>query len=130
MMDTGDNRRIIVPNSVVFSSTIENISFHKTRRVGVDVSTDYGSDLDETRVVLERVANEVSAKLPDKDSQVALLKLGDSAIAWQVRVWVNAADFGAAKQELTRAVKLELDKAGIGIPFPQMDVHLDGSVNR
>ena len=130
MMDTADNRRIIVPNSVVFSSTIENLSFHKTRRVGVGVGTDYGSDLDETRAVLERVANEVSTKLQGEDSQVVLLELGDSAIAWQVRVWVDAANYGAAKQELTRAVKLELDKAGIGIPFPQMDVHLDGSVNR
>ena len=41
-----------------------------------------------------------------------------------MRVWVAQADFGAAKQALIRAVKMELDQAGIGIPFPQMDVHL------
>lgn len=130
MLDTPDNRRIIIPNSVVFSSTIENISFHDTRRVDVNVGTDYGADLDATRAILEQVSNELSLKLADQDSQVVLLELGDSAIAWQVRVWVDAAEFWPAKQELTRAIKVELDKAGIGIPFPQMDLHVDGSVSR
>ena len=130
MMDTPDNRRIIIPNSVVFSSTIENISFHDTRRVDVNVGTDYDADLDATRAILEQVSNELSLKLADQDSQVVLLELGDSAIAWQVRVWVDAAEFWPAKQELTRAIKVELDKAGIGIPFPQMDLHVDGSVGR
>lgn len=130
MLDTPDNRRIIIPNSVVFSSTIENISFHDTRRVDVNVGTDYGADLDATRAILEQVSNELSLKLADQDSQVVLLELGDSAIAWQIRVWVDAAEFWPAKQELTRAIKVELDKVGIGIPFPQMDLHLDGSVSR
>lgn len=130
MLDTFDNRRIIIPNSAVFSSTIENISFHSTRRADVNVGTDYSADLDETRAVLERVAQSASAKLPDKDVQVALLELGDSAISWQVRVWVNSTDWFPTKEELTRAIKVEFDKAGIGIPYPQMDVHINGSVGR
>jgi small conductance mechanosensitive channel len=125
-MDTFDNRRIIIPNSQVFDSTIENISYHDTRRVDVSVGTDYGADLDQTREVLEGVANAVEAKLPEKDIQVALLELGDSAISWQVRVWVKASDWWPTKEMLTRNVKVALDEAGIGIPFPQMDVHLDG----
>lgn len=128
MMDTFDNRRIIIPNSQVFSSTIENISFHSTRRADVNVGTDYGADLDETRAVLERVANAATHKLPEKDVQVALLELGDSAISWQVRVWAESANWWATKEELTRNIKVELEKAGIGIPFPQMDVHLDGKL--
>ncbi len=129
MMDTFDNRRVIIPNSQVFSSTIENISYHSTRRADVNVGTDYGADLDETRAVLERVANAATHKLPDKDIQVALLELGDSAISWQVRVWAESANWWATKEELTRNIKVELDKAGIGIPFPQMDVHLNGKLS-
>jgi small conductance mechanosensitive channel len=50
--------------------------------------------------------------------------LGDSAVNWIARVWATQADNSTAKQALIRAVKMELDQAGIGIPFPQMDVHL------
>ncbi len=127
-MDTFDNRRIIIPNSQVFGSTIENISFHKTRRVDVNVGTDYGADLDQTRTVLEGVAEKIEAKLADQETQVVLLELGDSAISWQVRVWVKAEEFWPVKQLLTRNIKVALDEAGIGIPYPQMDVHLDGKL--
>lgn len=128
-IDTFDNRRIIVPNSAVFGNTIENITFHDTRRVDVSVGTDYPADLDETRKVLEAAAEGVPGRLPDQDIQVVLDSLGDSSINWQVRVWSKTSDFLAVKQALTRAVKMALDEADIGIPFPQMDVHLDGGLN-
>ena len=127
-LDTPDNRRIIMPNTVIFGSTIENITHHDTRRVDVNVGTDYTADLDETRKVLEAVASAEPAKLPDQDSQVYLLELGDSSIAWVVRVWTKADDYWAARERLTHDIKVALDKAGIGIPYPQMDVHLDGAV--
>ena len=127
-MDTFDNRRLIIPNSQVFGSTIENISYHDTRRVDVNVGTEYSADLDHTRKTLEAVVDGIEAKLPDKTTQVVLLELGDSAIGWQVRVWVKAADLWPTKELLTRNIKVALDEAGIGIPFPQMDVHLDGKL--
>ncbi len=64
-------------------------------------------------------------RLTDKDPQVVLLELGASSVDWQVRVWAEKADFLAVKEATTRAVKVALDEAGIGIPFPQMDVHVD-----
>jgi len=57
-----------------------------------------------------------------------LVALGSSSMDWQVRVRCNSADYCAVKQATTRAVKVALDAAEIGIPFPQMDVHLDGLV--
>ena len=56
--------------------------------------------------------------------QIFLGELGDSAVAWQVRFWCQASDFWDVKEKLTRAVKQHLDDAGLGIPFPQMDVHV------
>jgi len=129
-LDTPDNRRIIVPNASVFGGTIENITFHETRRVDVSVGTDYSASLAETRKVLEEVANSDPAKLPDKDSQVYLLELGDSSINWALRVWTSAGDYWAARERITQATKDALDRAGIGIPFPQMDVHLDGKLEQ
>ncbi|MEE2705911.1 MAG: mechanosensitive ion channel domain-containing protein [Planctomycetota bacterium] len=124
-IDTPDNRRIIIPNGSVFGSVIENISHHSTRRVDVAVGSDYSADLDATRDILTRVATNLSGRLDDPEPAVVLLELGGSSIDWSVRVWCNSADFWGVKQALTRDVKNALDQAGIGIPFPQMDVHMD-----
>jgi small conductance mechanosensitive channel len=125
IIDTRSNRRIIVPNGDVFGNTIENIFFHDAIRVDVAVGTDYPADIDETRQVLETAAASVQGRLEDRGVQVALQELGGSSINWEVRIWSDPDSYFKLKQELTRAVKYALDDAGIGIPYPQMDVHLD-----
>jgi len=124
-LDTPDNRRIIVPNGSIYGATIENISHHPTRRVDVAVGVDYSADIDKTREVLDAAARSVEGILSDPPHAIVLGDLGDSAVNWTVRVWCNSADYWGIKEQLTRAVKQHLDQAGIGIPFPQMDVHLD-----
>jgi small conductance mechanosensitive channel len=124
MLDTPDNRRIILPNASVFGSTIENISHHDTRRVAVAVGTAYDADIDTARDVLLKAATGIEGILGDPEPAVVLTGLGASSIDWSVRVWVNAADFFPVTDALTRAVKYALDDAGIGIPFPQMDIYV------
>ncbi|MBL4698260.1 MAG: mechanosensitive ion channel family protein, partial [Phycisphaerales bacterium] len=126
--DTPDNRRIIVPNGAIFGGTIENVSFHDTRRVDVEVGTDYGADIDKTREILMATAKACENVLPDPGPGIVLAGLGGSSIDWSIRVWVNAADYWGVKDQLTRDVKYALDNADIGIPYPQMDVHIDGKV--
>jgi small conductance mechanosensitive channel len=128
VMDTFDNQRIIVPNGSVFGSTITNINFHPTRRVDVSVGTVYAADLDQVREVLMSAARSIGEGLSDPEPAIVLLELGDSSINWSVRVWVNTPDYWPVRDALTRAVKRHLDDAGIGIPFPQMDVHVDGKM--
>jgi len=127
-LDTPDNRRIIVANAAIYGGTIENISYHTERRVDVSVGCDYGADLDATRSVLEQAANALADLTVQGDGrgfQIVLGDLGDSSVNWTVRLWVKADDYWGAKEALTRAIKKHLDDAKIGIPFPQMDVHLD-----
>jgi small conductance mechanosensitive channel len=124
MIDTFDNRRIIVPNSNVFGKTIENISFHATRRVSVSVGSAYDADMDQTRKVLLDTAKQTPHILNDPEPAVVLDGLGDSSINWSVRVWTKKEDFWPVRDQLTRDVKYALDEAGIGIPFPQRDIHL------
>ena len=126
ILDTPDNRRLIIPNSSIFGGTIENITYHDTRRVDVSVGTEYSADLDQTRRVLEEVAKSEPGRLPDQEPQIYLLELGDSSISWVVRVWTKASDYWGVREKLTRNIKVALDQAKIGIPFPQMDVHVDG----
>ena len=124
-MDTPDNRRLILPNSAVFGSVIENVSHHEIRRVDVAVGVDYTADIDRTRNVLAETAEAVHDQSTGKDLQIVLADLGASSVDWVVRVWVNTSDYWPKRETLTESVKKSLDKAGIGIPFPQMDVHLD-----
>ncbi len=130
MVDTPDNRRIIVPNGNIFGDNIENVTYHDTRRVDVTVGTDYGADLDKTREVLMNAARSVEGGMSDPEPAVALTGLGGSSIDWAVRVWAKTSDYWGVKDALTRDVKVALDEAGIGIPFPQMDVHIDGKVGQ
>lgn len=75
--------------------------------------------------MLEKAAAQVPGALADPAPQVVLNGFGASSVDWEVRVWAPASDFLAVKQATIRSVKVALDQAGIGIPFPQMDVHLD-----
>lgn len=124
-IDTFDNRRIIVPNSSIYGSVIENITYHSQRRVDVDVGVSYAADIDETRRVLTEAANAAEGAAADPEPAIILMSLGASSVDWQVRVWGPTSEFLNIKQALIRQVKMNLDAAQIEIPFPQMDVHLD-----
>ena len=131
-LDTPDNRRIIVPNSSISGGTIENISFHPHRRVEVCVGVDYSADLDATRAALEAAVSKVdmaTIKGDDRGSAVVLAGLGDSAVDWKVRVWVAAENYWPILEGLTGEVKRQLDAVSIGIPFPQLDVHISGETS-
>jgi len=126
-LDTPDNRRIIVPNSAIAGGTIENITHHDHRRVDVEVGAAYDADIDKTREVLEAVVAAHKDQMIEGDGrgyQIFLANLGGSSVDWVIRFWSKKEDFWAVKESLTRETKYKLDEAGIGIPFPQMDVHL------
>ncbi len=123
-IDTFDNRRFIIPNSAIFGSTIENISYHTQRRIDVSVGVAYSASIDATREVLHQAVSQVEGVLADPPPGISLTNLGASSVDWTLRVWANADAFGSVKEGLIRAVKNSLDNAGIEIPFPQMDVHL------
>ena len=113
-----------MPNSQVFGAVIENVSHHALRRVDVPVGVSYSADVDRTRIVLTDAAQQVPFCLSEPGADIVLGELGDSAVNWTVRIWVEAKDYWQAKQELIRSVKMSLDRAEIEIPYPQMDLHV------
>ncbi len=127
-MDTFDNRRVIIPNNEVFGSIITNYTYHPKRRVEVKVGVDYSAEIGHTREVLEAALAKIPGRLSEEDSKVVLDGLGASSVDWQMWVWAKKEDYLAVKQATIRDTKAALDSAGIGIPFPQMDVHLDPGV--
>lgn len=124
-INTPDNRHIVIPNSKIFGDVIENVSYNDIRRVDIDVGVEYKADLDQTKAVLEEAAKSVENLLSDPAPQVFLKSLGASSVDWVIRVWCKTSDYWTVYQATIRAAKQHLDKAGLGIPFPQMDVHFD-----
>ena len=128
LINTPDNRKVIIPNGAVFSNTIENLTHNPARRVDIPVGVDYGADIDEVRSVLEAAVPEIPGIMSDPEPQVFLEGLGASSVDWQVRVWCDPEDYWDVYQATIRASKKALDTAGISIPFPQQDLHLDPDV--
>ncbi len=129
-LKTPDKRKIIVPNSKVFGDVIENIHPLGYRMVAIPVGTDYGADIDKVREVLLKVAPDIPGVLKDPEPTIFLGQLGGSSVDWEVRVWCDSEDYWDVYQETIRVTKIALDEAGIGIPYPQMDVHLDEDVSK
>ncbi len=124
-VDTLDHRRIIIPNSSVYGSVIENVTYHPYRRTAIVVGTSYDADMDEVRKVLNEAVTKVDNVLNDPAPQVVLTELGASSVDWTVRLWARTDDFWTVRENAIYEVKRSLDQAKIGIPYPQMDVHLD-----
>jgi len=114
-----------VPNSAILDGNIVNYYRMPTRRIDLIIGVSYSADLAKTKAVLEGVLKANSKVLKTPAPQVAVAELGDSSVNLVVRPWVNGGDYWPVRFELTEAIKNELDKAEIGIPFPQMDIHLD-----
>lgn len=121
---TPDNRMIVVPNSKILNDNIINYSKEKTRRLDLVIGVSYSADLKLTKEVLTRIIEEDDRILKDPECRIAVNNLGASSVDFVVRPWVKAEDYWNLKFDLLEKIKNELDANNIGIPFPQMDVHL------
>ncbi len=126
-INTPDNRHIIIPNSEIFGSKLENYTRNQLRRVDVNVGAAYAADLDQTRAALERAIAK-SGGVDEPSGCVCLKELGASSVDWQLRLWCDVADYWAVRERLIASAKIEMDRAGIGIPYPQLDVHVGGKL--
>lgn len=127
-LNSRDNRHLILPNSSVFGSTIENVTHNQFRRVDVNVGVSYNADLAMTRRVLEQAIGCIAGAVAHPAPQVYLMDLGDSSVNWQVRVWCRPDVYWDVRERAVVATKQGLDAAKISIPYPQLDLHVIGGV--
>ncbi len=125
VMKTGDNREIIVPNGQIYSGAITNYSARDTRRIDMVFGIGYDDDMLEAKQIMETIVAEHELVLDDPAPAVAVAELADSSVNFNVRPWVNSADYWGVRAELIEKIKLTFDEKGISIPYPQMDVHTD-----
>ena len=130
VMATLDNQIIIIPNGPLATGSLKNSTKAPTRRVDIDVDVAYGTDPDEVRQVLMNIieADERIMRSGVFAPFIPMTTMGTSGITFQIRVWVKSPDYWGVKFDTTEKVYRELGKAGIEIPYPQMDVHIKNEV--
>ena len=124
VLKTGDNKRVIVPNSQIMDAIITNYSANDTRRVDMVVGVSYSDDLDKVRATIEELIAADDRILDEPAPTIAVSELADSSVNFVVRPWVATADYWGVMFDLTEAIKKRFDREGISIPFPQQDVHI------
>ena len=128
-LKTGDNKTIIIPNAKLSGDNIINYSAQETRRVDMTVGVAYDADLAHVKNVLNDIISKEERILADPAPKVAVAELADSSVNFVVRVWTKTADYWGVKFDMTETIKNRFDAEGIGIPFPQRDIHIvSGSV--
>lgn len=123
-MRTGDNKTIIIPNSNLSSGNIINYSTKETRRVDLLVGVSYDADIKHVRDVLEQLIAADERVLQDPQHLIAVSELGADSVNFAVRLWVKSADYWGVTFDMNEAIKIRFDKEGIGIPYPQRDIHV------
>lgn len=121
---TVDNKIIILPNGNLANNTITNVTASKCRRMDIIVGISYNADLKKAKEVLQDVIEKDEKTLKDKELVVFVDELAASSVNIGVRCWFANDDFWNGKWRITENCKYALEKAGIEIPYPQMDVHM------
>lgn len=117
-MTNANNVKIVVPNSKVFGDTILNLSGQKKRRIELLIGVSYGSNLNQTKALLVRVAEDNPSVLEVPAPWVGVTNLLDSSVEMTVHAWVKSPDYFQTKADILQAAKEALDEAGIEIPYP------------
>lgn len=121
---TNDNKTILVPNGKVFADSITNYSRNEIRRIDFIFDISYDSDIAQAKQIIERVFAEDENVLDYPEASVAVGALASSSVQLFARPWVRTNQYVPTQFALLEKVKLEFDKAGISIPYNQLDLHL------
>jgi len=121
---TGDNQVIVVPNSNVWGSIITNVNVSDQRRVDMTFGIGYQDDEALATRILEEVVSAHPLVLKDPAPVIKLNQLADSSVNFICRPWAKTSDYWTVYWDVTREVKDRFDAAGISIPFPQREVHV------
>jgi small conductance mechanosensitive channel len=121
---TADNKKVVVPNKVVWGAAITNFSSMSSRRVDLTTSISYSADISKARKVALEVMKANKLVLTDPAPICEIVSMGDSGINLAIRPWAKPGDYWTVFFQINQAVKEAFDKNGIEIPFPQLDVRM------
>ncbi|MCP4359170.1 MAG: mechanosensitive ion channel family protein [Chloroflexi bacterium] len=123
---TRDNRLVIVPNSIIGSNQIINYTYPDPRyRIQIHVSIAYGRDIESIRKLLIDTVRQVEGVLPDLPVEALYIEMGDSAMIFRVRWWIESyEDTRRMFDRVNTTLQKALDIEGVDIPFPTQTMNL------
>ena len=124
LIQTPDNRIIIVPNGPLSTGIINNYSREKTRRVDFSFSISYGDDYELAKKVLLEIIEKDARIMKDPAPFVELGAMSASSIDIKVRVWCNAADYWGIYFDMNKIVYSTFPEKGLNFPFNTITVNM------
>lgn len=123
VLDTYDNKRVVLTNKTVFNSSIVNYSVNETRRCDFAFGIDYEADIIKAKKVIMNVANKNSMILRNPAPSLVLSEMADSSVHLSLRVWAASSNYWTVRFDVMEKVYLALKEANIDIPYPQMTLN-------
>lgn len=127
IINTPDNKTIIIPNGGLSTGSINNFSAENYRRVDWTVSLSYSTDYDAAEKAIKEIllSDERTMNEDNRAPFVGLGEMGDNSINITVRAWTDSSNYWELFFDMNKKFYTELPKRGFEFPFPQLDVHLD-----
>ncbi len=122
ILNTLDNKRVVIPNGPLSNGSCINYSANPTRRVDITFGVGYEADIKKVKEVINEVISRNERIMDEPSPFVRLAEHGDSSINFATRVWCKTEDYWEVHFYLMEEVKIAFDKEGISIPYPHMDV--------
>ncbi|WP_279048514.1 small-conductance mechanosensitive channel MscS [Cedecea davisae] len=121
---TVDGKIVVVPNGKIIAGNIINFSREPVRRNEFIIGVSYDADIDQVKKILTDIVSRDERVLKDRDITVRVNELGPSSVNFVVRAWSKSGELQNVYWDVLEQIKKGLDANGIGIPYPQMDVHV------
>ncbi len=122
-LKTFGNQLAVIPNGQLTNDNIINYTVEGIRKDAITIGISYDSDIKVAKDVLMNLMNERKEIFEDPAPQVVVTELADSAVNLSIRFWATNDDFWDCHWYAIEEAKIRLEAAGVGIPFPQRDVH-------
>ncbi|MEH2062476.1 MAG: mechanosensitive ion channel family protein [Nostoc sp.] len=122
---TYDGRRIVIPNSELFTNSVTVNTAFDSRRLQYDVGIGYGDDIDLAKELMLEALHSVPEILKDPAPDVLLMELAESTVNIRIRWWINPprrADDLASRDKVLSTIKKTLVQNGIDLPFPTQQI--------
>jgi len=121
---TGDYKKVVVPNKVIWGTPITNFTATERRRIEIAIGIAYGADIGKARRIALEVVNANPLVLANPEPIAEVLTLGDSAINLVVRPWTKPGDYWKVFFAVNQSLIEAFNRNGIEIPFPQLEVRM------
>lgn len=119
-----DNKQIVIPNAALSNGVIINYTVNGIRRVDLEISVDYSTDLQLAKNTLENILKSIPEVLAEPEAAVFINNLASSSIDFAVRPFTKNENYWKVKSEVLERTKKKFDELGIEIPYPhQVEIH-------